>query len=190
MRPLAVSVGVAVGLFVAGCDSGPQEKVPAPDLRPVADQAPYLCDLVPEKAFRAVTGLNIVLNAYWTGLPKEHGLCLAHAEGRDAPLGIDWGFDGGDEILGVQRKRWAEVNTHPLPAELGVGLAVINPGSGAVPRPNYVISRFSCGKRRPWMSIDFAPVVRGRDAVRDMVDFMRIAERRFGEIHKCTPRPS
>ncbi|WP_242903179.1 hypothetical protein [Actinomadura terrae] len=77
--------------------------------------------------------------------------------------------------------------THPLPADLGSGLAVINPSLGSVPRPNYVISQFLCGKRRPWMSIDFALVARGRDAVRDMMDFMRIAEKRFREIHKCTP---
>ncbi|MUN40395.1 hypothetical protein [Actinomadura litoris] len=190
MRPLLVSACVAVGLFVAGCESGSPKATPSADLGPVADNAPYLCDLVPEKAFRAVTGLTVALNAYWSGVPTKNGLCLAHAKGREAPLGIDWAFDGGDEILGVQRTRWAKAATHPLPAELGSGLAVINPSLGAVPRPNYVISRFSCGKRRPWMSIDFAPVVRGRDAVRDMVDFMRIAERRFGEIHKCTPRPS
>ncbi|MBT2210612.1 hypothetical protein [Actinomadura sp. NEAU-AAG7] len=184
-----MTVCVLAGLLAAGCDSGSADKPPAPDLRPVADGEPYLCDLVPEGAFRIVTGLDIALNVRWAGPQKDDGLCLAHAKSRSSPLGIHWSYNDGDKTVGFQYNQWTEDVRHPLPADLGKGLAIPTASDSAL-RPNYVIGVFSCGKKRPWISIDFAPVVRGRDAVRDMVDFMRIAERRFGEIHKCTPRPS
>ncbi|MFD0685440.1 hypothetical protein [Actinomadura fibrosa] len=153
----------------------------------VKDQAPYLCDLVPESAFRLVTGLSFPVNAKWDGPHKKDGLCLAFAAGREAPLGVTWSYDDGEKILRLQHEKWRDQNAHRLPAALGDGLAVVIPTAGGIARPNYVVALFKCGGRRPWISIDFAPVVRGRDAVRDMVDFMRIAERRFGELHKCTP---
>ncbi|WP_242889193.1 hypothetical protein [Actinomadura litoris] len=187
---LLVGLGcVATGFFVAGCDSDSPKKPPPSDPRPVADSAPYLCDFVPERALRLVTGLDVALDARWSGPQTDNGLCLAHAKSRNAPLGVRWSYNNGDNVVEEQRKGWSGTADQPIPAELGKGLAVPT-ASDATLRPNYVISVFSCGKKRPWISIDFAPVVRGRDAVRDMVDFMRIAERRFGEIHKCTPRPS
>jgi hypothetical protein len=48
-----------------------------------------------------------------------------------------------------------------------------------------MIAVFNCGKRRPWLSIDVAPVVKGRDPMRDMTDFMRIAQERFRKAHRC-----
>ncbi|MQY07363.1 hypothetical protein ACRB68_54630 [Actinomadura sp. RB68] len=85
---------------------------------------------------------------------------------------------------------WEDNSSRKLPADLGRGLAVIRPTAGADPRPNFVIALFRCGKRQPWISIDFAPVVRGRDALTDLVGFIRIAEQRFGRLHKCAPKPS
>ncbi len=76
-----------------------------------------------------------------------------------------------------------------LPPELGDGVATTDGSNGLSSRDNLVVAMFRCGERKPWISIDFVPVVRGRDAVQDMVDFMRIAQKRFGQIHKCTPRP-
>ena len=174
-------------LLLVGCDDGPEAKrSPEPNLRPVTDGAPYFCDLVPEAAFRGVTGLNIPVDPRWDGPQTDNGLCLAYATGREAPLGVRWSYNDGPSVLNRVRKKWQDEALHILPPELGEGLAVIQSTSN--PRPNYIIALFRCGKRQTWISIDFAPVVRGRDAVRDMVGFMRIAERRFGEVHKCTPK--
>ncbi len=178
-----------MGVLAAGCRDH-EEKAPQPDLRPVADSAPYLCDLVPEPELRRVTGVNVPLNARWDGGQTDNGLCLAQADGREAPLGIDWSYNEGEKILRNKQEEWSHDTHHPLPVELGKGLAVVIPTAGGIARPNYVIALFRCGNRRPWLSIDFAPVVRGRDAVRDMVDFMRIAQSRFGRLHKCVPGAS
>ncbi|QXJ22093.1 hypothetical protein AGRA3207_003039 [Actinomadura graeca] len=180
----------ALAIGSAACDGGSRKAGSAPDLRPITDSVPYLCDLVPETAFRRSTGLTMPVTVRWSGPQTDNGLCLAHVKEREAPLGIVWSFNDGDKTADSLREKLEGQVTHPIPAELGKGLAVVVPTAGAVARPNYVIAVFSCGKKRPWISIDFAPVVRGRDAVRDMVDFMRIAERRFGEIHRCGPKPA
>jgi hypothetical protein len=156
----------------------------------VADANPYLCDFVPETALRLVTGIKAPIDDRWAGPQTDNGLCLARVAGQEALLGIDWSYNDGGEVVRRQQGAWKDNSPHQLPRELGDGLGVVRPTSGGNPRPNYVIALFRCGKKRPWISIDFAPVVRGRDAVQDMFDFMRIAEKRFGEIHKCTPRPS
>jgi len=180
--------GMSLG---AACDGGgPAQSPPSSVKEPVADSAPYLCELVPERAFRAVTALSEPLTSGWDGPQTDNGLCLASAAEQKAALGLAWSYIDGEGTIRFQRKKWADNTTHRLPSELGEGLAVVIPTAGAIVRPNYVIALFRCGKKRPWISIDFAPVVRGRDAVQDMFDFMRIAEKRFGEIHKCTPRPS
>ncbi|PRX03399.1 UNVERIFIED_ORG: hypothetical protein CLV66_111183 [Actinomadura viridilutea] len=101
-------------------------------------------------------------------------------------MGIHWRYGDGEEVIRRLEKSYADNGIHALPEGLGKGFA--SPAAG-YPNPNYVISLFKCGDKRPWLSIDFAPVVRGRDAVQDMFAFMRIAQKRFGELHKCTPRP-
>jgi len=191
MRGPGSALGVVVLVLlvgVVGCDD--EKKEAAPDLRPVADGGPYLCDLIPERAFRRSTGLTTPVIVKWAGPQTDNGLCLARAEGRDAPLGVRWSYNAADKTLRFMRDKRSRVPTYSVPADLGQGLVALLPFGSAYPRPNYVIAAFHCGKKRPWISIDFAPVVSGRDAVRDMVDIMRIAERRFGEIHKCTPKPS
>ncbi|MFA1543180.1 hypothetical protein [Actinomadura monticuli] len=105
-------------------------------------------------------------------------------------MGVEWSYAEGEKILQIQRKNWAHESSHQLPSDLGRGLAGYQPSGGIDGLPYYSIALFRCGKKKPWISIDFVRVVRGRDAVQDMFDFMRIAEKRFGEIHKCEPRPS
>lgn len=177
-------------VFVAGCHDGSRKMDPSPDVRPVADGAPYVCDLVPESAFRRATGVADPLRSDWGKPQKNDGLCLALPPKGPAPLGLEWSYEEGEKILRIQRQNWANQSHHQIPPALGRGLAGYQASGGLDGLPNYVIALFRCGKKKPWISIGFVRVVRGRDAVQDMFDFMRIAEKRFGEIHKCTPRPS
>ncbi|MGI5165102.1 hypothetical protein ACQEU3_12165 [Spirillospora sp. CA-253888] len=156
----------------------------------MAQTAPYLCDLVPEKAFRRVVGSNTALTANWSNGPQpDNGQCLVRTPGQEPLLGVTWSLNDGEKVIKVQRAQSRAKLERDLPAELGDGVALLFPQSGMTPRPNFSVAMFRCGERKPWISIDFVPVVRGRDAVQDMTDFMRIAQKRFGEIHKCTPRP-
>ncbi|MFB4305909.1 hypothetical protein [Actinomadura sp. GTD37] len=175
---------------VAGChDAGPRETRPPSDVRPVSDTAPYLCDLMSELAFRQVVGATAPLKSDWAGPHVDQGLCVAMPPKGRAPLAVEWSYEDGEKILRTQRNNWSNESHYQLPSDLGRGLAGYQPSGGLDGRPYYVIALFRCGKKKPWISIDFVRVVRGRDAVQDMFDFIRIAEKRFGEIHKCTPRP-
>ncbi|MFG1850537.1 hypothetical protein ACGFJT_01745 [Actinomadura geliboluensis] len=156
----------------------------------MSDSRPYLCDLVPERALRVVTGYSGPLTSSWDGPQTDNGLCLASGAVDEWPLGVTWEYRNGEKTVRLQERNWADSSPHKIPAELGRGLAVVAPTAGADRRPNFVIAVFKCGEKMPWISIDFARVVRGRDAVQDMFDFMRIAEKRFGQLHKCTPRAS
>ncbi|WP_433333899.1 hypothetical protein [Spirillospora sp. CA-294931] len=158
------------------------------DLQPVRDVPPYLCDVIPERSFRRVTGIKTPLRTRWDGPRTNYGLCLVHAAGSEAPLGLDWSFDDGDNVLRRQQRAWADDSPRPLPPELGQGLAATRPTAGVDARPHFVIALFRCGAKRPWISIDFARVARGRDAARDMFAFMKIAQQRFGRMHGCAPR--
>ncbi|MFF4242145.1 hypothetical protein ACFYYL_40290 [Actinomadura geliboluensis] len=187
----ALGILAAAMILAAGCHDGvPREKSPPPDALPVEDGAPYLCDLVPEPAFRRSTGVTAPLKSDWSKRQAGGGLCLASLQGGHAPLGIEWSTSDGEYILRTQRENWAEESSHQLPVELGRGLAGYRPSGGLTGLPNYVMALFRCGNKKPWISINFVSVVRGRDAVQDMFDFMRIAEKRFGDLHKCTPRAS
>ncbi|MFI6519981.1 hypothetical protein ACIBF1_30810 [Spirillospora sp. NPDC050679] len=99
-----------------------------------------------------------------------------------------WSFNGGERVVRDQRGDGDDPDRRNLPPELGDGLTALD-GDTLSSRANYVVALFRCGKARPWISLNFIDVVRGRDAVQDMTDFMRIAQKRFGEIHKCAPRP-
>jgi hypothetical protein len=188
-QPVRFLLGVALAL--SGCSAGvedPKKDVSSPpDLRPIYDSAPYLCDLIPEAAFRNITGLRVRLDPQTTGVPGKHGLCLAYAPGREAPLGVDWSFVDGERAISRIKAKYGDYNPRRLPSEFGRGFIITFPVAGN-PRPLYVIALFRCGGRQPWLSIDVAPVVKGRDPVRDMTEFMRIAQRRFGQLHHCTPK--
>ncbi|SNT59943.1 hypothetical protein SAMN05443665_10551 [Actinomadura meyerae] len=182
---------VIASMLVVGCDDGGAAKTRAlPDVRPVVDGAPYLCDLVPEASLRRVTGVTAPLKSDWAGPQTDNGLCVVLQPKGPGVLGVQWSYNQGEKILRTQWANWAHKSHYKIPTELGRGLAGYDPSGGLDGLPNYVFALFRCRHKKLWISIDFARVVRGRDAVQDMFDFMRIAEKRFGEIHKCTPRPS
>jgi hypothetical protein len=191
MRLVVALLITAFGLV--GCTGGgDREESPPPsrgDPAPVVDDAPYLCDFVPERTFRNITGLSIPLRPKWDGAQTGNGLCLASTSGREAPLGVAWSYSRGNEILKLQRDKYRDDRPIRLPKSLGDGFAVAMRTDVGITRPNYVIALFRCDKRQPWLRIDFDPVVKGRNVVRDMIDLMRIAQKRFGEIHQCTPQP-
>lgn len=155
----------------------------SPPVRVTAD-APYLCDLIPEGSFRNATGVRFRLSTRWTGVTSSHGVCVAHASGQDAPLGIDWSFTDGNELLAQQEQNFAKFPHKILPGNLGRGFAAWDTQFLST-RSNYVVALFKCGKKQPWLKIEFVPVVQGRDPSQDMIDFMRIAQRRFKQLHKC-----
>jgi hypothetical protein len=48
-------------------------------------------------------------------------------------------------------------------------------------------SAFQCGSGDAWVDIFLRSISPGRDMTRDLVDLMRIAQGRFGRLHRCSP---
>lgn len=72
-----------------------------------------------------------------------------------------------------------------------------NPAEGADPHwwaldPSYrlmdrVVARFSCGGKQRIITLYLAQVAQSRDGIRDMIELMRIAQKRYGRLYACTP---
>jgi hypothetical protein len=85
----------------------------------------------------------------------------------------------------------ADINNHdlkPLASELGLGFSAYAPGEDEA-APYAVAAVFQCGGQEFAIDIDLRRVSSGRNATKDLTDLMRIAQRRFGQLHKCTPKP-
>jgi hypothetical protein len=55
--------------------------------------------------------------------------------------------------------------------------------------PYRVSARFRCGIRERMVDIYLPQVAKGRDAIKDLIALMRIAQKRYGELYDCTPSP-
>jgi hypothetical protein len=100
---------------------------------------------------------------------------------------VSWAQDGL-EVVQRQEAAFASERPTTLPAMLGKGFTVNTPGA-ITGRPYYTIATFRCGATSPWLRIDLARVIQGRDRIKDMISLMRIAEQRFGLLHHCAPKP-
>ncbi|MEU8038032.1 hypothetical protein [Streptosporangium sp. NPDC049078] len=165
------------------------EATPAPSpapatLSPIVDSSPYICKFVPEQAFRMVTGLTGPL-AELTDGTDEDGACRT-PDIYPNPLGIGWALKGDfDYILDDKRKAYTEHGAVTLPADLGEGLSVYLPNGPYTGQPYEVVAKFRCGGKERLLTMFFAAFAKGRDGIRDMIDLMRIAQKRYGHLYKC-----
>ncbi|MDR8410382.1 hypothetical protein MTP10_16760 [Nonomuraea sp. 3-1Str] len=192
MRRLLVALG-ALGLLVAACS--PKSDIastPASPLQPVVESAPYVCALIPEQAFRLVSGVTGSL-AEKTDGNERNGDCRAPdtvprslevwwmQEGRGMPR------DHLDLLIEDRRKVYTGHGGVALPAELGDGMAAYLPDPPVGDPPYQVSAKFRCGGEDRLIDILLPQVAKGRDAIKDMTELMRIAQKRYGVLHHCTP---
>ncbi|MFG1943699.1 hypothetical protein [Nonomuraea sp. NPDC048826] len=52
-------------------------------------------------------------------------------------------------------------------------------------QPYRVSAKFTCGGKKRLIDIYLTQVAKGRDAMKDLTDFMRIAQKRYSQIHDC-----
>jgi hypothetical protein len=182
-------------LLTAACT--PESDVvptPAPALQPISDSAPYVCGLVPEQAFRLASGVTESLSEKTNGDEKS-GECRA-PDRTPHPLEVGWLQVGGgtsqehlDFVMDDRRELYSRHGGVALPADLGDGIAGYMPDSIFADQPYRVSAKFRCGDRERMIDIYLARVAEGRDGIRDLIDLMRIAQKRYGQLHDCTPRP-
>ncbi|WP_196452440.1 hypothetical protein [Planomonospora sp. ID82291] len=109
-------------------------------------------------------------------------------------MGVSWSQEHGkwteknlDHILEDRRKVFTKYNAVTLPAHLGEGMAVHLPYGPFTGQPYEVIAKFRCGDKKRMLILNFAEFAEGRDAIKDMIELMRIAQKRYGELYGCTP---
>jgi hypothetical protein len=155
---------------------------------PVTDSAPYWCDLVPRRALTQVSGLSADLSEIRNaGATKDSSICGVRDKERYGPLVVQWNVTGGRDEIAAWIKDVESDHPTALPAPLGSGFIVYSQGESRL--PYFTASAFSCGTRDSWIEIFVRSVSSGRDATRDLTDLMRVAQGRFGKLHRCTPRP-
>lgn len=165
-----------------------QLSTPTTDLRPISDSPPYWCEFVPQDALSKITGMSAGLTESRDGWLPDKGLCVVRDGSQSGPMGLDWENSNGRVQVDSQAKKHPGYKQTLLPTDLGYGFVVYFPKYVDY-RPYSVISTFQCGSLQPWLGIDLILVSPGRDYVRDLTDLMRIAQKRFGVLHKCTPGP-
>jgi hypothetical protein len=188
---------IILALATSACVSGGSEHRPAPTAgssrpgsaaatEPVTDSVPYWCDLVPRRALTRVTGvssgLSEVRNA---GAHKNRSLCGVKDGARYGPLAVQWDVEGGRNEIADWMKDVASDHPARLPAELGSGFTVVSRTAARL--PYFTASAFACGPHDAWIEIFVRAISPGRNPTQDLIDLMRIAQRRFGRLHRCVP---
>ena len=189
---LAVTLS-ALSLFAAACTpENDLASTPAPTPQPVVDTAPYVCKLVSEQAFRLVSGLTGPLVEKTDGDQRD-GDCWA-PDTSPRPLEVRWLQEGNgmpreqlDFVLDDRRKVYTSYGGATLPTELGDGWAAYLPNSPFARQPYRVVAKFPCDGREHLLTLYLAQVAKGRDAIADLTDLMRIAQKRYGVLYNCTP---
>jgi hypothetical protein len=178
-------------MTVTGCTGTTSPPSPDPSDKtiasPVTDTSPYWCDFLPQQAVRTISGLTLPLEENKSGVPATHGICTLRNE--YTRLSVVWSVRDGDSTMDLARKNFGDHQLAALPSALGKGLIAY---TGRLPRTNpyYTMMLFRCGDRWPWISVDLSEVGKGRDPVSDLTQLLSIARKRYGELHKCTPKPN
>ncbi|GGQ00642.1 hypothetical protein [Streptosporangium pseudovulgare] len=195
MRLPRLGVPLLLGLLITSACTMKNEGVstPTPDnTEMIADSAPYLCGLVPERAFRLAGGVAGPLEERTNGT-GEDGDCLVPTTGPGL-LEVVWIRETAgsspeylDDLMDDRRKVFTRHGAMKLSSDLGEGYAVYFPEGPFSDRPYQVTARFSCGGKDRIIDLALAKVSKGRDGIKDMVELMRIAQKRYGLLHGCTP---
>ncbi|MGW0806714.1 hypothetical protein [Nonomuraea sp. NPDC002799] len=193
MRHLRLPATLAtLGLLTAACT--PENDIVSKSgfIQPITNTAPYVCKLIPEQAFRLVSGVTGPLIEKTDGSQTD-GDCWA-PDIVPRPLEVRWMQEGDgmsrkhlDFVLNDRRQVYSSHGGVMVPTDLGDGLAAYLPDSPFANQPYRIVAKFSCDGREQLITIYLTQVTEGRDAIEDMIELMRIAQKRYGEVYDCTP---
>ena len=92
-----------------------------------------------------------------------------------------------DFLLNDRMKVYTQHGGVPLPAELGDGMAVYLTSGLLATQPYRASAKFRCGSTDRMIDIYLSQISKGRDAIKDLINLMRIAQKRYGVLYNCTP---
>ncbi|GAA3214265.1 hypothetical protein [Nonomuraea helvata] len=184
----------AFALITAACT--PEKQIvstPAPVPQPVVNSSPYVCKLIPEQAFRTISGITAPLVERINGT-ENNGDCRA-PDASTPRLGVWWAREGSgmprehmDFLMHEDRRPlYSRYGGISLPPDLGDGMAAYVRSAPFADQPYRVSALFRCGAKERMIDIYLPQVAKGRDAIKDMIELMRIAQKRYGELYNCTP---
>jgi hypothetical protein len=182
--------GLATLLTAIGCAAPKAEVVSplTPDTRPVVDLAPYWCIFVSQEALRRITGLSRALTEHATGDWRTSGQCRVETANHAQVLTTHWSATGDSRrVLRDAYKSWRHDHPFQLPAELGNGFGSLPRAIPQNAQPYYVISSFTCGTANPRITLEISSITPGRNAANDLIEMMRVAQKRYGRLFSCAP---
>ncbi|WP_327584371.1 hypothetical protein OHA25_52690 [Nonomuraea sp. NBC_00507] len=92
-----------------------------------------------------------------------------------------------DFLMDDRRSVYTRHGGITLPADVGHGMAAYLTNSPLDDQPYRVSAKFRCGGKDRMIDIFLAQIAKGRDAIKDMTELMRIAQKRYGELYDCAP---
>ncbi|WP_219507532.1 hypothetical protein [Nonomuraea ceibae] len=192
--PYLSAIPTAIILLLPAC-SAEKSMVATPNSarQTITDAPPYVCKLVPEQAFRAITGTVGPISGETVG-SEASGECRTPDPMRP-PLQVNWlraeGKTGQEHIDYVMDGRLSIYTRHngvTIPADLGNGMVAYLTSGLLAQQPYRISAKFRCGGKDRMLDIYLAKVAKGRDAIQDLIVLMRIAQSRYGELYDCTPQ--
>lgn len=181
----------SLALVISACT--PERDIaltPAPGSQPITDSSPYICKLVPMQAFLMVSGIKTPLIDKMSG-SLANGECRA-ADIPPPPLQVNWieadnrhGQEQLDFLMEDRRSTYKRHDGVKIPAELGDGMAAHVTNSPLADQPYRISAKFRCGGVERMVDIFLAEVAEGRDGIKDLIELMRIAQKRYGDLHGC-----
>ncbi|MFI7634310.1 hypothetical protein [Nonomuraea sp. NPDC049400] len=189
--PLTVTL-IALALLSTACTpESDTASAPPPTPQQVADSTPYICKFVPEQAFRLISSTKGLFVEKTRG-NESSGQCWA-PDTTPRPLEVGWLQVGDgtsqehlDFLMDGRRDLYTRHGGVRLPADLGDGMAAQVTNSPLDDQPYRVSAKFKCGGKERLIDIFLAKVAKGRDAMKDLIALMRIAQKRYSEVYDCT----
>jgi len=168
---------------------------PEPKAQPIRDEPPYICMVIPKKAPNLVFDTDIVYGEFQFNDPEARSLdvdefrCATHADSNPS------GEAPNDDIVYTQlrglraeelNKEWQEKSADFVPTSAVVGEARVEREfiNGVA------LTYWKCGRHHILSEIQYEGEPNPeRDYQKDLTTLLKIAQRRYAELNKCTPEP-
>lgn len=172
----------ALVLLTVSCTAGPPSSTPSTGPAAVVDRPPYLCDFIPQAAVADLTGYT---GRYTAGSGKISSADSC-AVMNDVQSILLTGYERTAERSVIEKwmRNGEENGRVRLPQELGIGAIDSYEVRGYPFRSAGTL--FRCGNENSLITI-YVKRNPMRNQDQDLIQLMRIAQRRFAEMFKCEP---
>lgn len=193
-RSIYSALGMAIFSILTGTACTPSQptggntKEPSPNLRPVEDRPPYLCQLLPREALDRVTG-----NQQWRDQGHDlditnGGKCGIAAPSAEQSLSMRMETRSGVSLImdGVRKNAEKYSNFHGT-LSITAGIGAVRPGYPSDTYTTYIF--FGCDKHSVAINISGITISKGRNLINDVSALMRIAQNRYAKLANCKLSP-